>query len=132
MNYRLMEYSAKLNEYIFRFDNRSWIGIDLDDYPTYRLIDNHNYNEHEKIPFINKLGSIKEFYYKDIRKKDYKIKSYVDFLENNLTITYTRATQTEYDKYCYEFKESNDNGKLYELLNSLYYDSPHLNVTLII
>ena len=132
MNYRLMEYSAKLNEYIFRFDNRCWIGIDLDDYPTYRLIGLSQYNEHEKIPFINRLGIIKEFYYKDIRKKDYKIKSYVEFLENNLSITYTRATQTEYDKYCYEFKENNDNGKLYDFLNSLYYDSPHLNATLII
>jgi hypothetical protein len=132
MNYRLMEYSAKLSEYIFRFDNLSWIGIDLDEYPTYRLIRSQNYSEHETIPFINKIGTIKEFYYKDIRKKDYKIKSYVEFLENNLTITYTRATQTEYDKYCYEFKENNDNGKLYEVLNGLYYDSPQLNSTLII
>lgn len=132
MNYRLMEYSAKLSEYIFRFDNLSWIGIDLDEYPTYRLIGSQNYSDHETIPFINKIGTIKEFYYKDIRKKDYKIKSYVEFLENNLTITYTRATQTEYDKYCYEFKENNDNGKLYEVLNGLYYDSPQLNSTLII
>ena len=132
MNYRLMEYSAKLSEYIFRFDNLCWIGIDLDEYPTYRLIGSQNYSEHETIPFINKIGTIKEFYYKDIRKKDYKIKSYVEFLENNLTITYTRATQTEYDKYCYEFKENNDNGKLYEVLNGLYYDSPQLNSTLII
>ena len=132
MNYRLMEYSAKLSEYIFRFDNLSWIGIDLDEYPNYRLIGSQNYSDHETIPFINKIGTIKEFYYKDIRKKDYKIKSYVEFLENNLTITYTRATQTEYDKYCYEFKANNDNGKLYEVLNGLYYDSPQLNSTLII
>ena len=132
MNYRLMEYSAKLNEYIFRFDNREWIGINLDEYPNYRLIGSPNYNEFEKIPFINKLGIIKEFYYNDIRQKDYKIKSYVEYMENNLSIKYTIATQTEYDKYCYEFKENNDNGKLYDLLNSLYNDSVHLNSTLII
>ena len=131
MNYRLMEYSAKLNEYIFRFDNRYWIGIDLDEYPTYRLIGNPNYSENEKIPFINMNGIIKEFYYEDIRKKDYKFKTYIEYIDNS-SFKYTRATQTEYDKYCYEFKETNDNGKLYELLNSLYYDSPQLNSTLII
>ena len=130
MNYRLMEYSAKLNEYIFRFDNRYWIGIDLDDYPTYRLIGTPNYSENETIPFININGIIKEFYYEDIRKKDHKFKTYIEYIDN-LSIKYTRATQTEYDKYCYEFKE-NDNGKLYELLNSLYYDNPKLNSTLII
>jgi len=113
MNYNIDVYLAKYDTFKFMFDDRSWISIDLvNDFPNYNIINSSK----EFITIIDKNHNITKIYNDNL--KEYK--KYSKKL----------ATQTQYDEWCFNKGNKNDNAKLYELLNDLY--SRNIMTTIII
>ena len=136
MNYKLCEYLPQDDEFIFRFDDGQWIGINLvNEYPNYKTIDYNNVKIYMKVVNIlnnnNKLNinDVIPFSIYDLKN----VKSNFTRHKDNKAI-YKRATQTDYDKYEYNLNKKNDNSKLYKYLLSLYNKSikPKTKTTLIL
>ena len=104
-------------DFKFIFNDGRWINIDLvNEYPNYKLVENNIWNNIWKFTIIkhpdsNYIGTIKDFYYKDIRhfNANPNIISFND-------ITYKKTIQTEYDKYMFQINPNNDNSRLYKYL----------------
>ena len=131
MNYKLCEYLPYTDEFMFRFDDGKWIGIDLvNNYPNYKIIDYNNTKIYCKVINIldyefNKnisINDIKTFSIYDLKNCKTNFSKY---RENN--IIYKKATQTDYDKYIFKHNKKSDNSKLYSYLKSLYYNNPNPN-----
>jgi hypothetical protein len=134
MNYKLCEYLPHTEEFMFRFDDGQWIGIDLvNEFPNYKTIDYNNVKIYWKVINVlnnNKtinIDAIVPFSIYDL--KHLKVNSTRH--KDNKAI-YIKATQTDYDKNDYNLNKKNDNAKLYKYLNKLYNNSTKTNTTLIV
>ena len=148
MNYTLGRYMAENDTFVFNFDDGRWIEIDFTDYPNYQIVPNTLDNEKWYFTVIddnigntiddnigntiddnigntiddniddnndNIIGVVKLFNYRELRQIETHIKS---FRKNG--VLYRKTNQTEFDRFLSQKDDTNDNGKLFRLLNTLY------------
>ena len=141
MNYTLGRYMSENDTFVFNFDDGRWIEIDFTDYPNYQIVPNTLDNDEWYFTVIgnignsidnsidnnignnndNTIGALKLFNYKEIRQIDTNIKS---FRKNG--ILYRKTNQSEFDRFLSQKDYTNDNGKLFNLFDTLY--NEHKNV----
>ena len=142
MNYTLGRYMAENDTFVFNFDDGRWIEIDFTDYPNYQIVPNTLDNEKWYFTVIDDnigntisdnigdnndktIGEVKLFNYRELRQIETNIKS---FRKNG--ILYRKTTQTEFDKFLSQKNDTNDNSKLFRLLNTLY-NEPKIEITMV-
>ena len=140
MNYKLGKYMAENDTFMFNFDDGRWIEIDFAEYPNYKIVSNTLDNEKWHFTVISdsisdsitnnisdsidddneinndkNIGEVKLFNYRELRQIETNITS---FRKNN--ILYRKTTQTEFDRFMSQKDDTNDNGKIFRLFDTLY------------
>lgn len=126
MNYILDDFMPIEKLFRFRFDNGIWVGIDLAmDYPNYESPMNSGTSEFTHMTCLED-ETVKLFKTSEIRKRCTIIK----FYEYDSKI-YKKTSQLEYDKFKFQTEPESDNGKVFNLLESLYSKNRKVKVTVI-
>jgi hypothetical protein len=71
------------------------------------------------------IGAVKLFNYRELRQIETNIKS---FRKNG--ILYRKTTQTEFDSFLSKKDDTNDNGKIFRLFDTLY-NEPKIEITMV-
>ena len=126
MNYTLDDFMSIEKLFRFRFDNGIWVGVDLaENYPNYEVPLNSGTSEFTHMTCLQD-ETVRTFKTNDIRKRCTIIK----FYEYNGKM-YKKTTQTEYDKFKFQTEPESDNGRVFNLLESLYSKNRKVKVTVI-
>jgi len=142
MNYTLGIYMAENDTFMFNFDDGRWIEIDFAEYPNYQILSNTLDDDEWYFTVIENdisdsisdnigdnndktIGEVKLFNYRELRQIETNIKS---FRKNG--ILYRKTTQTELDSFLSKKDDTNDNGKIFRLFDTLY-NEPKIEITMV-
>ena len=132
---------AENDTFMFNFDDGRWIEIDFAEYPNYQILSNTLDDDEWYFTVIDNIGNsisnnisdnndktigeVKLFNYRELRQIETNIKS---FRKNG--ILYRKTTQTEFDSFLSKKDDTNDNGKIFRLFDTLY-NEPKIEITMV-
>lgn len=133
---------AENDTFMFNFDDGRWIEIDFAEYPNYQILSNTLDDDEWYFTVIENdisdsisdnigdnndktIGEVKLFNYRELRQIETNIKS---FRKNG--ILYRKTTQTELDSFLSKKDDTNDNGKIFRLFDTLY-NEPKIEITMV-